>query len=157
MDNNQAGNYEILTIRQVFKAPLQAVWDAWTKPERFAAWWSPEHFTIPVCELDPRPGGVFRVDMQGPDGTLYPSTGVFKEVVKLERLSFTSAPLDKDGNKLFEVLQTVVFTEKGEETELEVIAQVVTATAEAAPYLAGMEPGLRQALGKLDDLLVKPG
>ena len=72
-------------------------------------------------------------------------------------MSFTNAVLDNEGNKLFEVLQTLTLIENGTKTDFELTAEVLSATPEAAPYLAGMEPGLKQALGKLDTLINSKG
>jgi len=153
VSNDQAGDYKTLTISYELQASRDKVWDAWTKPEQFALWWSPEHFTIPICELDVRPEGTLRVDMKGPDGNIYPSIGTYKEVVRPDKLSFINSPLDKEGNKLFEVLQTVELTENNGKTLLKITSEVVSATPEAQPYLAGMEIGINQALQKLDDYL----
>lgn len=153
MDKESTRQNKSLVIKRTFNVPREIVWRAWTDPEQFANWWCPDGFTIPNCELEVRTEGKFRVDMQGPDGTLYPSIGLFKKVVEFELLSFTNAPLDNNGNKLFEVLQTVVFRDKSGQTELEITSEVLSETPEAAPYLSGMEPGLNQALSKLDHLI----
>jgi uncharacterized protein YndB with AHSA1/START domain len=47
--------------------------------------------TTPVCEMDLRPGGIFRTVMRAPDGQEYPTKGVFLEVVEPERIVFTNA------------------------------------------------------------------
>jgi uncharacterized protein YndB with AHSA1/START domain len=154
--SDQIGDCKTLSISYELSASKDKVWDAWTKPEQFAEWWSPEHFTIPVCELDVKPEGAIRVDMRGPDGTIYPSTGTYKEVVQPDKLSFINSPLDQDGNKLFEVLQTVELSDNNGKTLLKITSEVISATPEAQPYLAGMEIGINQALNKLDDYLAKP-
>ena len=50
----------------------------------------PHGVTNPVCELAVRPGGGIHIDMRGPDGTVYPMTGVYREEAgwtqSLERL-----------------------------------------------------------------------
>ena len=149
----EAAKYKPLTLKRTYDAPRELVWQAWTDPEQFAKWWSPDGFSIPICEMDITPGGAIRVEMEGPDGTRYPSKGVVKEAVEPERLSVLNAVLDKDGNTIFEVLQSVELIEKDGKTDLTVTNEVVTATPEAAPYLGGQEPGLTQALGKLERVL----
>lgn len=145
MDNK----YDPLTITYTFDTDKESLWKAWTEPEEFSKWWSPDMFTIPRCELDVRPGGKIVVDMKGPDGTVYPSLGEYRDVIVNEKLSFTNTPLDSNGNKLFEVLQTIVFNQTDNKTTLTITAEVLNATPEAKPYLAGMKAGLEQALGKL--------
>jgi len=138
-----------LVLTRVFDAPRELVFKAWTDPKRVAQWWGPQGFTNPVCELDARPGGAIRIHMRGPDGTVYPMTGVYQEVVEPERLVFTSAALDEKGHPLFEVLTTVTFAEQGAKTKQILRARVIKSTAQAAPYLAGMEAGWTQSLERL--------
>ena len=80
-----------LVITRVFDAPLSFAFRVWTSPKHVAQWWGPHGFTNPVCELDARPGSAIRIHMCGPDGTVYPMTGVYQEVVEPERLVFTRA------------------------------------------------------------------
>ena len=142
-----------LVLKRVFNAPRERVWKAWTDPRQLAQWWGPAGFTNPVCEADVRPGGAIRIDMRGPDGAVYPMTGVYREVVAPERLVFTASALDEKGRPLFEVLNTVTFAKQGGKTLLTVRAQVVNKTAGADPYLEGMEAGWSQSLVRLEALL----
>src|SRR5229473_5081659 len=138
-----------LVLTCLFNAPRELVFKVWTDPKHVAQWWGPRGFTNPVCELDLRPGGAILIHMRSPDGIVYPMTGVFQEVVPPERLVFTSAALDSDGNPLFEVLTTVTFAEEGGKTKQILRARVIKKTAQAAPYLAGMEAGWTQSLERL--------
>lgn len=144
-----------LVITRVFDAPRELVFKAWTDPKHVAQWWGPHGFTNPVCELDVRPGGAIRIHMRGPDGTVYPMTGVYQEIVEPTRLVFSSAALDEQGTPLFEVLTTVAFAEHGRKTTMTVKARVVKSTSEAAPYLKGMEAGWTQSLERLEAHLAK--
>jgi uncharacterized protein YndB with AHSA1/START domain len=141
--------YRDLVLTRIFDAPRELVFKAWTEPERLRRWWGPKGFTNPVCEVDVRPGGAMRIHMRGPDGVVYPMTGVFHEIIEPERLVFSSSALDKNGNPLFEVLTTVTFSEHGGKTKLTLHASVEKATAEGAPHLAGMEQGWNQTLDRL--------
>ncbi len=145
-----------LVITRVFDAPRERVFDAWIDPEQLAQWWGPNGFTNPVCEIDVRPGGALRIDMRAPDGTVYPMTGAFREIARPKRLIFTSAALDRAGKPLFEVLNTVTFAERGGKTTLTVRARVSKATAEAAPYLEGMDEGWSQSLDRLGAHVINP-
>jgi uncharacterized protein YndB with AHSA1/START domain len=150
----EPGNGEFV-ITRVFDAPRELVFKAWTDPKRVARWWGPFGFTNPVCELDVRPGGAIRIHMRGPDGTIYPMTGVYHEIVEPERLVFTSAALDGKGNPLFEVLHTITFAEQGGKTTLIMKARIAKTTLEAAPYLAGMETGWKQSADRLVEHMAK--
>jgi uncharacterized protein YndB with AHSA1/START domain len=76
-----ANKEQELVLTRVFDAPRELVFKAWTDPKQVAQRWGPRGFSNPVCELDLRPGGVFRLHMRGPDGTVYPMTGVYHEIV----------------------------------------------------------------------------
>ncbi|ELZ02368.1 SRPBCC family protein [Natrialba asiatica] len=142
------------TIRRTFDAPRERVFEAWTDPERVEQWWGPAEFTVPYCELDVRPDGEFRIDMQGPDGTIYPDTGVYHVVDEPERLEVTSRALeDEDGIPQLEVYQTVTFAERGEQTELTIRAEVIRASEAVADSLEGMEQGWSQSLDKLEGFI----
>jgi uncharacterized protein YndB with AHSA1/START domain len=142
-------NREVVIMR-VLDAPRSVVFKAWTDPKHVAQWWGPDGFTNPVCEMDVRPRGAIRIHMRGPDGTVYPMTGVYQEIIEPERLVFTAAALDEKGNPLFEVLSTVTFSEQGGKTTLTLQARVVKSAAGAAPYLSGMEAGWTQSLERLE-------
>jgi uncharacterized protein YndB with AHSA1/START domain len=116
---------------------------------RLQRWWGPKGFTNPRCEVDVQPGGTIRIDMRAPDGVVYPMTGVFHEIVEPERLVFTSSALDKNGEPLFETLNTVTFAEEGAKTKLTLHVVVSKVKAEAAPHLAGMEEGWKMTLDRL--------
>ena len=80
-----------LTLTRLIDAPRALVWKAWTDPEHLKKWWAPAPLTTPECEMDLRPGGVLRTLMRAPDGTEYPTQGIFLELVENERLVFTDA------------------------------------------------------------------
>jgi uncharacterized protein YndB with AHSA1/START domain/predicted enzyme related to lactoylglutathione lyase len=80
-----------LVLTRVLEAPREVVFRAWTDAKKLPEWWGPHGMTTPVCEMDPRPGGIFKTVMRDPSGTEYPNQGVFLEVVVPERIVFTDA------------------------------------------------------------------
>lgn len=153
MSESDPSRFDV-TIERTFEASRERVWDAWTDPAQVAEWWGPTGFTVPRCELDVRPGGAFRIDMEGPDGTVHPSEGVFEAVDEPEVLVFlTAAGQDEDGNYLFEVRQTATFEEREGVTVVRLDAEVLKAAPGSARYLEGMEDGWRQSLEKLEGVL----
>ena len=106
-----------LVLTRVFDAPRALVFKAWTDPRHVARWWGPKGFTNPVCELDARPGGAIKILMRGPDGSEYPMTGQFRDVVPPERLVFVSQAIeDETGIPRLQVETTVTFAERGGKT-----------------------------------------
>lgn len=87
-----------LEVSRTFKAPLEVLWKAWTEPEHFMKWYGPKGFTAPTCEIDLREGGRHLWSMMSPDGNQMYFTGVYKEVVPMERLVFTDSMSDAEGN-----------------------------------------------------------
>lgn len=72
---------EALVIRRILDAPREAVWKAWTDPDRLMRWWGPEGFTSPACRIDLRVGGKYLFCMRSPEGKDYWSTGVYRDIV----------------------------------------------------------------------------
>jgi uncharacterized protein YndB with AHSA1/START domain len=145
-----------LVITRVFDAPRDLVYKAWTEPEHLAQWWGPHGFTNPVCEVDVRPGGAIYIVMRGPDGTDYPMSGTFQEVVPPERLVFSARAFEDDaGNALLEDVTTVTFEALNGKTAMRLHAVVLKETAEGAEAAEGMEEGWNQSLDRLVELLAK--
>jgi uncharacterized protein YndB with AHSA1/START domain len=139
-----------ITIERELDAPRELVWRVWTDPDELTKWWGPEHFTTPRqgIELDPRPGGVFRLTMVGPDGQEYPSDGHFRIFEPRARLSFGEE--DVDYPLLESIETTVAFIElEGDRTRL-----VITSRMMCAHELVDMaKAGWAGQLDKLEALL----
>lgn len=140
-----------MSITRIINAPREIVFKAWTDVKQLKKWWGSKGFTNPVCEIDAVPGGKILIHMQAPDNVVYPMDGEFHEIVEPERLVFTSAALDKKGNRLFEILNTVIFTDENGKTKLSLHTAVSNITPEGKPYLDGMHEGWNQSLDRLND------
>ena len=70
-----------LSISRLIDAPRSKIFRAWTEPPLLAQWWGPHGMTTPECEMDLWVGGQFRTLMRAPDGSEYPTMGVFLEIV----------------------------------------------------------------------------
>src|SRR5262249_31712101 len=80
-----------LVLERVVDVPPQLVWKAWTQPEHLVKWFAPKPWTTVDCEIDLRPGGIFRTVMRSPEGVDHPGTGCYLEVTPNERLVWTDA------------------------------------------------------------------
>lgn len=80
-----------LVLDRVVDVPPELLWEAWTKPEHVQKWFAPDPWSIGTCEIDLRPGGIFRADLRSPDGEVYPNISCILEVVTNERLAWTVA------------------------------------------------------------------
>jgi len=144
-----------VVITRIFDAPRALVFKAWTDPKHLKRWWGPKMFTNPVCEVDARVGGAWRIVMRSPDGVDYPCGGVYREIVEPERLVFTNIATDNDGNPILDGLTTVTFEEQGGKTKLTLTTRAVALVDYAAAYLQGMEAGWTQSLESLAEELAK--
>jgi uncharacterized protein YndB with AHSA1/START domain len=82
-----------LVLERTLDAPIDLVWKAYTDPEHLKQWFAPKPYKITECELDLRPGGIFRIRMVGPDNfdTGHGTPGCLLEVVEGKKLTWTSA------------------------------------------------------------------
>lgn len=62
-----------LTLTRLIAAPPEKVWRCWTDPAILPRWFGPEGYHCQTKEIDLRPGGLWRFDMIGPDGTVWPN------------------------------------------------------------------------------------
>jgi len=146
---------KVMTMTRTIKASGEILFKAWIDPEQLKKWWGPKGFTNPVCNADATPGGEILIHMQAPDKTIYPMGGEFHEIVEPDRLVFTTAALDKNGNRLFEVLNTVTFSDENAKTKLSLHAAVSNITEEGKPYIEGMNDGWIESIDRLAEFVEK--
>jgi uncharacterized protein YndB with AHSA1/START domain len=92
---------DAVVIERRFDAPVEQIWRMWTVPEHFQAWYGPTGASIPVAKMDVRVGGSRRVcmEVETPGGPMQMwFAGEYREVVENERLVYTEAISDQDGN-----------------------------------------------------------
>ena len=107
-----------LSITRLLDAPRRLVWEAYTKKEHLDRWSCPQGFVMLSSEADLRPGGAWRICMRAPDGELFPASGVYQEIVPLEKLVMTHGWIDDDGSRPVETLMTITFADEGSKTRL---------------------------------------
>lgn len=82
-----------LVLERVVDVSPKLVWAAWTQPEHLVHWFTPAPWTVSACEIDLRPGGMFRTVMRSPEGKEFPNVGCYLEIVPEKRLVWTDALL----------------------------------------------------------------
>jgi uncharacterized protein YndB with AHSA1/START domain len=95
------GSQDAVVIERWFDASVDLIWQMWTDPEHFRAWYGPQGTTIPIATMDVRVGGTRRVcmEMDTPDGPRRMwFTGEHLEVVENRRLVYTESMSDENGN-----------------------------------------------------------
>lgn len=100
-----------IVITRTLRAPRERVFDAFTDPQQIGKWWGPNGFSIATAAMDARPGGSWRFEMTGPDGTLWPNVIDYVEVVRPERLVYRHGS-GSEGDPGFDV--RITFEEAGD-------------------------------------------
>ena len=145
-----------IRFQRTLPAAVSNVWASWTRPALLRQWWSPEHFTVAECDIDPVPGGRLEITMQEADGSRYPSRGRFLTVTPPWRLRFELSHLAADRTPLFTAIHDLHLTDRGQRTQLNLAIRVTAVTPPAAPAVAGIQLAWEQLLNKLARTLI-PG
>ncbi len=165
--SRSAADAREFVITRLIDAPRALVFKAWTDPEHLAKWWGPKGFTNPICDVDLRAGGAWRIVMRSPEGAEYPIKGVYREIAAPERLVLTDnwedhppeflELLRKHGadSPATEALNTVTFEERGNKTLLTIRTRFDTAAVRDAMVKMGMNEGWSESLERLQALVAK--
>ena len=104
-------NKTSITVENTINAPVEKVWDYWTKPEHITKWNNAsDDWHTPRAENDLRVGGSFTSRMEAKDGSMgFDFGGVYDEVKNNEYLEYTMG----DGRKVI-----ITFTGNGNSTKV---------------------------------------
>jgi uncharacterized protein YndB with AHSA1/START domain len=80
-----------LVFDRIIDIPIELVWTAWTTPAHLKHWFTPAPWQTVDCEIDLRPGGIFRTVMLSPEGQEFPNLGCYLEIIPNEKLIWTNA------------------------------------------------------------------
>ena len=100
-----------LRLTRMLNAPIDLVWEAWTKPEHIAQWWGPNGFSNTITKMDMVPGGEWELTMHGPDGTDFLNKSIFREVVPFKKIVYEHPSYPH-------FVATIEFEDRGEQTHL---------------------------------------
>jgi len=142
-----------IQLTRLFDAPRSLVFEAMTRPEHIKQWWGRlnDGYSVPVCEVDLRVGGKWRFVNQIPSGKLVAFNGVYREIMRPDRLVFT---------EIFEEfpdagsLVTSVYADEGTKTRLTVTARYPSREVRDIVLKTGMEKGAAISYDRLEDLVV---
>jgi len=101
----------ILTVENTINAPVEKVWDYWTKPEHIAHWNNAsDDWHTPWAKNDLRLGGSFVSRMEAKDGSMgFDFGGVYDAIRTYEYIEYTIG----DGRKV-----KITFTANGNTTKV---------------------------------------
>lgn len=162
----QQTDHETVFTR-ILTAPREQVFHAWTRPRQLAQWWGPHGFTVPVCDVDLRPGGTYRLVLRSSDGKNYPIGGRYLEIEPPRRLLMTGVTDDHPpewheqlrqyrgdgGEPVRELRWQVDFELHPAGTRLSISTRFPSPQDLQAFMKMGMADGWAQSLDKLQTLL----
>jgi uncharacterized protein YndB with AHSA1/START domain len=140
------GPARVFSFSRLIDAPRERVYAAWAEPERMAQWFAPAPFELVVHRMDFRPGGRFRMAMRGPDGSDFPFSGRYGEIVPGEKLTWAGELGDGPPEQLTTV---VTFKDEGGKTRLDARQTFHVITPDIEQALAGADAGWNMTLDQL--------
>ena len=101
----------VLTVENTINAPVEKVWEYWTKPEHITKWNNAsDDWHTPWAKNDLREGGSFSARMEAKDGSMgFDFGGVYDAVKPNEYIEYTLG----DGRKV-----KIYFTSRGKTTKV---------------------------------------
>ena len=135
-----------IRITQIFNAPVELLWEVWTRPDHISKWWGPSGFTATIHEMELREEGSWNLTLHGPDGKNYPNRSVYRQIVPNEKIVF------EHFNPHF--FATIFFKASGTNTQIE--WSMVFDSAEQRDIVVKAhkaDEGLHQNLEKLEQYL----
>jgi uncharacterized protein YndB with AHSA1/START domain len=139
-----------IVMTRVVDAPRRLVWEAWTNPEHVPRWMlGPHGWTMPVCEIDLRPGGAWHFVWRHADGTELEMRGTYREIAPPERLVRT----ESWGGDWPETLNTLTLSERDEKTTITQRILYPSKQARDAALRTGMKDGTAQSFDRLAEYL----
>lgn len=142
-----------IRLTRVFDAPRDLVFEALTRPEHIKRWWGclGDEYSVPVCEVDLRPGGKWRFVNRHPggDAEFY---GEYQEIAPPDRLVYTEvfAPFPDSGS-----LVVAELSEEDGKTRMTVTATYPSSEVRDMVLKTGMEHGAALSYDRLEDLLTE--
>ena len=141
-----------IVLTRLFDAPRRLVFDAMTKPEHVRRWWGKldDEHSVPVCEIDLRPGGAWRFVGRGPKGDFPSFYGVYREIAPPDRLVYTEffEPFPD-----VESVITTVFTEEGGKTRMTVTCSYPSTEVRDMVLSTGMSKGAALSYDRLEEVV----
>jgi uncharacterized protein YndB with AHSA1/START domain len=142
-----------IRMTRLFDAPRNLVFEAMTKPEHVKRWWGRlgEGYSVPVCEIDLRPGGAWRFVNRHPKGeaAFY---GEYREITPPTRLVFTEI-FEEFPDSVSVV--TADFTDEGGKTRLTATVRYPSLDVRNMVLASGMSRGASISYDRLEDLVAE--
>jgi uncharacterized protein YndB with AHSA1/START domain len=143
---------EEIRLTRLFDAPRRLVFEAMTKPEHVKRWWGRlgEGYSVPVCEIDLRPGSAWRFVNRHPGGEAA-FHGEYREITPPSRLVFTEI-FEEFPDSVSVV--TTEYTDKDDKTRMTATVRYPSRDVRDMVLASGMASGAGISYDRLEDLVV---
>ena len=142
-------------ITRVVDAPRALVFQSWTEREHLMQWWGLKTWTSTYCTVDLRPGGAWHYCFRSPEGQESWGKATYHEIATPERLVYTDAFSDAEGNIIPpRMLTTVTFAEQDGKTLVTLAIRFDTEPDRDRVLGMGMAAGMAETLDCLDQHLL---
>ena len=141
-----------IAMTRMFDAPRHLVFDAMTKPEHVRRWLGCGDLPMTDCEIDLRVGGAYRFTLRSPEGRETTLQGVYREIVRPERLVFVERILMPEFTT-DEYQVTSSFAEIGGGTRLTTTILHKTKENRDGHLNSGIERGVTPAYDRLAEVV----
>jgi len=140
-----------IRITRLFDAPRHLVWEAMSRPEHIREWWGRlgDGYSVPVCEVDLRPGGRWRFVNRHPNGEAA-FHGVYRELDPPGRAVHTEI---FEAFPDVESVVTTLLTEEQGKTRITVTSSYPSVEVRDVVLKTGMERGAAISYDRLEDVL----
>ena len=140
-----------IRLTRLFDAPRALVFEAMHTPEHVKQWWGclAQGYSVPVCEIDLRPGGAWRFVNRLPNGKEVAFHGVYREIARPERVVNTEIFEEYPD---VESLVTTVLTEERGKTRLTVTARYPSPEVREIVLKSGMDRGAALSYDRLEEV-----
>lgn len=150
-------------VTRDFAAPRTLVWQAHTDPKLVKRWMlGPPGWSMPVCEMDVRPGGKYRWRWRSDEGGQeFGFFGQFLEVDAPARMAHEENYDPGDIGGAMDVTQPAIirtaFSEKKGVTSLEMVMKFASKEIRDAAVSTGMTDGMEMGYQRLDAMFAEQG
>jgi len=142
-----------IVMSRIYDAPRDVVWEAITEAKHVAQWWGGTGFTNPVCEMNVRPGGLWRHVMRFPDGHELKMNFVFLEVEKPKRLVWQSTDHGQRSEGHPTSVITITLEDMGDRTMWKMVARFHSTAERDAAIAIGFSKPIEASSDRLVDYL----
>ena len=148
-----------MTVVAEYDAPVERVWQLYADPRQLERFWGPPSWPATVVDHDLSPGGRVSYFMTGPEGEKSAGYWDVLEVEAPRRFVVDDGFADDSGTPNPDLPTTrmeLELTERaGGGTTMTVVSTFASTEAMEQLIGMGMEDGMREAMGQIDDILAE--